>query len=166
MRGAALALVISMLGLAPSACATDSRGQRMSTKIERRKDGEWVVRVTRSQGAASKTGSVVIRQATEPSAAAPPHVALAAARAWLALGNDALAAKHVDAAIQSARAGLAELGNDYAPPDVDDDSGLKLHAADELIHSGKADNGAAMMLRMLSTRIQLYLQRYGADVVE
>src|SRR5262249_49020154 len=147
-------------------CSTNPRGQQMSMKIEPEKDGEWSVQVTRRHEDTAATGAVVIRHVSEPDAASPPHVALAGARAWLALGTEKLATKRIEDAVYCARAGLSELGTDYAPQNVEDDTDLKLHAAEELVKTGRAENGAAMMLRMLSTRIQLYAQRYAADIVK
>jgi hypothetical protein len=157
-----------MLMLAPPhlGCATDRRGQRMSTTIERKQDDAWIIRVTRAHGAASAKGVVAIRQATEPAAATAPHLALAGARAWLALGNQALAGKRDDEAIACARAGLNELGHDYAPPTVEDDTELKVLAADDLIKDGKRSAGAAMLLRMLEERMQLYVRRNAATLAE
>ena len=65
-----------------------------------------------------------------------------------------------------ARAGLAELGSDYAPTRVEDDTDLKLHAADELLQTGHPDKAARMMLRMLGERTRLYAQKHAASIAE
>jgi hypothetical protein len=92
-----------------------------------------------------------------------PHARLSAARDWLAVGARALADGDGPRAVRAARCGLEELGDDYAPPGVKDDTGLKLLAADELVGEGRLDDAAALMLRMLETRAELHAHRHGPD---
>jgi hypothetical protein len=138
----------------------------MTAKVEPGKEGQWTVRVNRTQNGVSSEGTVVIRQASAPAAGAPPHASLAGARAWLALGEARLQANRSDEAVSCAHAGIEELGADYAQDHVKDDTGLKIHIADELIENGQAADGARMMLRMLAERIQMYVQRNAEGIIE
>ena len=74
----------------------------------------------------------------------------------LPLGQVWLAANEAEAAIICAKAGLEELGDDYATGFVEDDSDLKLILAEERIQLGHLSDGAAMMLRVLENRLLLY----------
>jgi hypothetical protein len=98
----------------------------------------------------------------DPSGA--PHPRLTAARAWLEVGTRALAEGDGHGAVRAARSGLGELGDDYAPRGVKDDTGLKLLAADELAGQGRLDDAAALMLRMLEARGELYAERHASDI--
>ena len=104
----------------------------------------------------STTRTVLIRQETVPNQAKPPHVTFASSKVWLALGQVWLAANEAEAAIICAKAGLEELGDDYATGFVEDDSDLKLILAEERIQLGHLSDGAAMMLRVLENRLLLY----------
>ena len=64
-------------------------------------------------------------------------------------------------AVTAAQAGLNELGDDYRPRGVKDDTMMKIDAAEERIAEGAVADGAAVLLRMLETRIQLYVQNHG-----
>ncbi len=110
------------------------------------------------------TGETIIKLApllTNLSAlppAAPPHVNLAAARAWMALGEKFLEVGDADGAVYCAQDGLRELGNDYCPDSVCDDTTLKLGAANDLIQDDRVVDGARLMLKMLKIRSELYVQ--------
>ena len=104
----------------------------------------------------STTSTVVIRQETRSNQVKPPHVALAGSKVWLALGQVWLAANEPDASIICAKAGLEELGDEYATPFVEDDTDLKLILAEERIQEGHLSDGAKMMLRVLENRLLLY----------
>jgi hypothetical protein len=138
----------------------------MTTKVEPRHAGEWVVQVTRAHGDRSSDGTAVSRGAARASAESGPAVALAGSRAWLALGTSNIDQERFDDAIACARAGLTELGSDYAPRDAVDDTGLKLLAAEDLIQNGEAAKGARTMLRMLEARTRLYARRHADVIVE
>jgi hypothetical protein len=47
---------------------------------------------------------------------------------------------------------------------VKDDTMMKIDAADERLAEGAVADGAAVLLRMLATWIQLYVQKHGPDV--
>jgi hypothetical protein len=80
------------------------------------------------------------------------------------LGEKALEAGHVEAAIRAAKKGLEELGTHYASPLVNDDTDLKIEAAKERIREGHARDGADLMLRMLRTRTNLYARLHNEEV--
>ena len=88
-----------------------------------------------------------------------PRKRTPARQSWLERGEKSLEEGDTEAAIKCAESGLAELGDDYADPGVEDDTGLKLHAARDLIERGRAEDGARLMLRMLKTREALCKQR-------
>lgn len=88
------------------------------------------------------------------------HAGLAAARAGLAIGWTELQAGAWERAAAAAEQGLAELGDDYAPPKVEDSTYLKVSAARELLAGGQAENGARLLLYMLAARVALYVQRH------
>jgi hypothetical protein len=57
-----------------------------------------------------------------------------------------------------------KLGDDYRPRGVKDDTMMKIDAAEERIAEGAIADGAAVLLRMLETRLQLYVQKHGPDL--
>ena len=67
-------------------------------------------------------------------------------------------------AARAAHHGLDELGADYRPPGVKDDSMMKIDAADERISDGAVADGAAALLRTLEARLTLYVQNHGPDL--
>jgi hypothetical protein len=105
----------------------------------------------------------VVSQA-RPDPDASPYRELVGARAWAALGAQSLSAADAQAAVEAARAGLKELGDDYRPPGVKDDTMLKIDAAEERVAEGAVADGAAVLLRMLDTRMHLYLQKHGPGI--
>lgn len=125
----------------------------------------WAVRVERRSGNVRAAGEVLVRTQGPPDPSVAPHVRLAAARAWLGLGESALAAGSAPRAYEAGRAGLDELGAEYAPEGVKDDTQLKLLAADDLVSEGRLDDAARVVLRMLRTRSELYARRHAGDVV-
>ncbi len=122
-----------------------------------------VVRAEHSYKGQSATA--VVKVWTAPGRPAG-HQQLAGSRAWLALGQEFLKHQDPEAAIYCARAGLAELGDDYTDPQTVDDTGMKLLAAQERIKKGFAADGATVMLRMLETRTKLYAKLHAAEVAE
>jgi hypothetical protein len=119
------------------------------------------LRVERRQADRAATGEVLLRDA----AAHAGHERLAGARAWLGLGEHALADGDADPALAAARAGLDELGDDYAPAGVEDDTTLKAYAADELVEDGDTEGGARMLLGLLRERAELYAERHRDAIV-
>lgn len=109
------------------------------------------------------SATVVVKQGTDGATA---HRILAGARAWLLLGQEFQGAADTDAAIQCARAGLTELGEDYADPrNTIDDTGLKILAADERIQKGFPADGASVLLRMLESRIRMYVRLHADHII-
>jgi len=85
---------------------------------------------------------------------------------WLALGRKFESRAQWHDAVSSAQAGLDELGDEYAGPDVEDDSDLKLMAAEERLAQGHTSDGASVMLRVLGDRVRLYARRHQQEIVE
>ena len=103
----------------------------------------------------STASTVIIRQKTIPSKQSP-HQRLTGSKVLSALAQVWLAANEPEAAIICAKAGVEELGDDYASPFIEDDTDLKLILAEERIEDGYPSSGAEMMLRVLENRILLY----------
>ena len=113
----------------------------------------------------SATGTVKLRK-TAPEAAASQHSRLAGTRGWLRLGEQRLSAQDWRGAIACARAGLEELGDDYAPPRIVDDTSLGLGAARAQEDSGNLEDAATMMLSDLETRTRLYIKLHASEIEE
>jgi hypothetical protein len=125
----------------------------------------WSIRVERRDGDDSAVGETVVRHEQPPSQEDPPHAVLAAARAWLAIARARLDRGDFGGAISSARRGLDELGEDYAPFMTEDDTDLKLLAADTESEAGRTENAAAITVRMLGVRTSMYAERHSSTVV-
>jgi hypothetical protein len=138
----------------------------LEATIDTHAQGEWTIKVECRLDTHSATGTVVVRQKAMPDRVKSPYIALAASRAWLVLGQARLTANDVQGTITCARDGLERLGSDYAAPLVKDDTKLKLRVAEERIQEGHLDDGAEIMLRMLSTRISLYRELHQETVLE
>ncbi len=137
-----------------------------SVRLEPGSAGEWVIQVQREWEGESGLGQAVIRAAARPDPSHEPHVRLAGARAWLAVGQERLAAGQGAAAVACARRGLEELGPDYAPLSAGDDTVLKLAAAEGELAASRAENAASTMLRVLEARARLYVEKHQQVVVE
>jgi hypothetical protein len=87
---------------------------------------------------------------------------LAGAAAWRRAGQRALEQGSLEEAHQAALQGLVELGEGYAAPGVEDDTELKLLAAEELWAAGRSREAADLELRMLGERLTLAERRLGA----
>jgi hypothetical protein len=147
------------------------------------KDSEkeiWVITVERGYEGESAAGEVEVSQHDAPGVESAPHVALAASRAWLALAKKLLArsgrdngatggkdkrksnmGSDAEGAMSCIRQGLEELGDSYSNSElmpIKDDTRLKLARARELVRQGRAEDGVRMMLRVLETRIGLYVE--------
>ena len=101
---------------------------------------------------------MVIRPENRLNEPKEPHLVLAESKVWLALGQIWLATNDMEAALTCAKAGLEELGDEYAPFLVEDDTDLKLFLAEGRIEKGHLNEGAELMLRALETRISLYAE--------
>jgi len=139
--------------------------RQATTTVEAKGPGRWLVRTSRSAEGEAAEGTVLLRS-DRPPGSPPAHLRLAGARAWLALGQRFQSRSRWQEAIASARAGLAEIGSDYAGPDVDDETDLKLLAAEDRLAQGHASDAAAVMLRVLGDRLSLYASLHHQDVVE
>jgi hypothetical protein len=131
-----------------------------SAEPQQHKPGEWTIRVERTLGDASADGRVVLRRRELG------HTRLAAARAWATLGRRLQAAAATADAITASRHGLDELGADYAARAALDDTALKLAAADDAIADGRHAAGVDILLRVLETRIRLYVERHTDLIIE
>lgn len=92
--------------------------------------------------------------------------AIAAARAWAALGRGRLAAGDADGALACASAGLEEIDGLPIEAGVKDDTGLKLEAARERVREGYPSDGAEVMLDVLDARSELRAQALGATLLD
>ncbi len=126
----------------------------------------WLIRAERAQGGHSATFQVLVRGAGDAPALDSPHRAFAGARAWLALAQERLAAGDAQAALDAARAGLAELGQSYYSRSlgVTDDTSLHIALAEEMVMGGKLPDAARRMVQALNDRLQLYA-RLHADAI-
>ncbi len=126
--------------------------------------GEWSIETERHIGAHIARASAIIVAPDKPDPDASPHAKLAGARAWAAVGAQCLSADDAANAAVAARSGLKELGDDYRPNGVKDDTLMKIDAAEERITDGAAGDGASGLLRQLDTRILLYVKKHVAEV--
>lgn len=124
----------------------------------------WRLEAIRNAGGRSATGEARVEAPTATDALR--HGKVAAARAWHTLGQLALDAGDDPSAVEAARHGLRDLGDTYCPRGVDDDTELKVLAADELLKAGRKRDAASTLLRSLTGRIALYLERFASDHVE
>ena len=136
-----------------------------TAKVEALGDETSRVTVIRSLDGESAEGEVIVPSRAASAPGGTPHVALAEARAFLALGEKLLARQRLEGAVQAVKSGVSALGTDYRPDDVRDDTGLNLLLAQHLIEQGQREDGAEMMLSMLNTRIELYVDRHEQDMV-
>lgn len=107
---------------------------------------------------------MVIRQETTLNGPKQPHLVLAESKVWLALGQIWQATNDLEAALTCAKAGLEELGDEYAPFLVEDDTDLKLLIAEGRIEKGYLSEGVELMLRALETRISLYAELHQESI--
>jgi hypothetical protein len=88
----------------------------------------------------------------------------AAARAWLSIAEVCVEDGDGDAACRAASSGLDELGDAYLGDEVEDDTSLKLLAAEDGHANGAAHAGTAMV-RVLSDRLAMYAEAQGGRVL-
>jgi hypothetical protein len=132
--------------------------------VEPQGAGAWSLQSERHLAGRAARATAIIVAPDRPDPAASPHTRLAGARAWSALGAQCLSAGDAASAAAAARAGLQEIGDDYRPDGVKDDTLMKIDAAEERITDGAVADGAAGLLRSLDTRIPLYVQKNAPDV--
>ena len=129
-------------------------------------EGEWRVQVEKRWKDQSATGAVIVLADEKPSWPSKEQEALAGSRAWHTLGSSYLASGDPENAMACARRGLDMLGDDYASPMVDDDTDMKLFAAQERIQEGYLQDGAEVMLRVLDERTGLFAERTGLRLAD
>lgn len=112
----------------------------------------------------STTSTMVIGQEITSNEPKLPHITLAESKVWLALGEIWLATNDLEAALTCAKTGLEELGDEYAPFLVEDDTDLKLFLAEGRIEKGYLNEAAELMLRALETRILLYAELHQENI--
>jgi hypothetical protein len=132
--------------------------------VEPQGAGAWSLHAERHLAGHAARATAIVVAPDRPDPAMSPHTRLAGARAWSALGAQCLSAGDAANAAAAGRAGLQELGDDYRPEGVKDDTFMKIDAAEERITDGAVADGAAGLLRSLDTRIQLYVQKNAPDV--
>jgi hypothetical protein len=132
--------------------------------VEASGTGAWSIATERQIGDRAARATTIVVAVDKPDPRASPHAELVGARAWAALGADCMSAGDVANAARAAQAGLDELGADYRPRGVKDDTMMKIDAANERIAEGAVADGAAVLLRTLETRIALYVQNHGPDL--
>lgn len=140
----------------------------MDPVIEAVTESTWRISVERTLGQRSATGNVVVRQKSEPQIEGGPYIALAGARAWLALSKELEAADDPEGALSSVQAGLDELGeHDYSVSlRVSDDSSLHIDLANELAEEGQVGEAADRLSRALETRLELYARLHAETIAE
>lgn len=130
--------------------------------ITPRATNEWLLEVTRTQDQRSAKAAIVVSIA--PTEASPaPHLRVASAQAWLAIARAALDLNAATEAVAAARAGIADLGDDYRPKRVKDDTGLHILDANGAIAAGRTEEGARTLISVLDVRIGLYFRRYESE---
>lgn len=123
--------------------------------------GAALVREERRLGTEAGLGVVRITAAGQPTAA--DHRA-AAARAWLSVARAYAAADAADEAYAAARSGLEELGDAYVSAEVDDDTTVKLLAAEDA-HAQGLPHAADAMIRVLEDRLAMFFEAQRGRVV-
>jgi hypothetical protein len=119
--------------------------------LRERSDGQTEILVVRAQGDVRAPGDATV------SGPPAPHVRLAGARAWLAVSQLASGAD----AYAAVKAGLGELGQDYAPRGAIDDTNSLLRIAEIADDPAKAADAAR---KALVDRIAMYVRRYQGEV--
>lgn len=74
-------------------------------------------------------------------------------------GDAQLAAGQFAVALNSCRNGLKELGDSYVSSEVEDDSGMKLIAAELQFKEGRIENAAVVTCRILKERFELWKKK-------
>ena len=133
-------------------------------RVESAGPDRWRIRTRRELSGRHASAEVVVQAPADQDS--PPHIQFAGARAWLALAEALIRDGQASLAIESARSGLHELGNDYSPPGVKDDTTLKVLAAEDLAATGREVDAAPMLITALETRTRLYRRLHAAELVD
>jgi hypothetical protein len=112
------------------------------------------------------TGAVLLRQAPTPDGSSELHMALAGSRAWLDLAEQCYGMREWECAVACSYAGIEELGQEYAARVAIEDSELYLGYAKEQLQKGNNHSAATMMLRILSSRVQMYAKLHADTIAE
>ncbi|MBW1880820.1 MAG: hypothetical protein JRI25_08695 [Deltaproteobacteria bacterium] len=91
---------------------------------------------------------------------------LAGARAWQALAKAFLEKEDWEAALACAQQGVDELGRDYAPPSVRDDTRMKMRAVDERLEAGRPDHAALTLTGILEARVAMMGEKLSGKLAE
>jgi hypothetical protein len=118
------------------------------------------VREERTADGRTAVGQVELTDGTSARAA---DSRAAAARAWLSIANACIDDMDGDGAYRAASTGLDELGDAYLGDEVEDDTSLKLLAAEDGHANGEPHAGPAMV-RVLSDRLAMYVDAQGGRV--
>jgi hypothetical protein len=113
------------------------------------------VDVTETRRHAEREASATVRATADD----PEIRRLAGAEAWASLARSFAEASDWDAALAAARGGIDELGRDYRPPSVRDDTRMKMAAVDERLAAGHPDDAARTLLGILESRIAMMRER-------
>ncbi|HEY8339426.1 MAG TPA: hypothetical protein VIK95_06135 [Egibacteraceae bacterium] len=122
--------------------------------------GPTLVRAERQLGAVSGVGAVRVAAGERPTAA---DERAAAAQAWLAVARACTAQGADDEAYAAARSGLEELGDAYAGAAVEDDTPLKLAAAEDA-HVHGLPHANTAMIRVLEERLAMFFDAHAGRV--
>lgn len=154
----------ALLCLAIVACSQPARAPRADQIVmvddktfHVRAGGDVEVTVTRAFGDTRGSGSVTLVRADLDGARRSPHLRVAGARAWLDIAKTLTGRPQL--AYQAAHRGIDELGTEYARRGLVDDTGNFVLMARTEIDSNPP-HAASLVLRVLATRIRLYLQRH------
>jgi len=96
----------------------------------------------------------------------PSAQRLAGAVASARLGRRLLAGGDAEGAVAAARAGLEEAGEVPSDPELKDDTGLKLAAAEDRLAEGYTADAAEVMLDMLDIRADLHARAQRAVILD
>lgn len=144
--------------------APASMANPVSTSIQKSETRR--ITVTRTHDGHSASGMVLLREPVASDATGSPHMKLAGARAWVALGEQRIAADDWPGAIACGRAGLEELGRRYAGRGALDHTQMKLSVAEDQIKEGDLVNAAKNILRQLTIRIAYYVDLHADAIAE
>jgi hypothetical protein len=161
----AILLVLSGCPAAPRPAPTRSEVVVAHGMTFRARDGGAVdVSVTRAFAGQTATGAATLRGVDLEAAKRSRLTRVAVARAWLRLA--ALYADEPRTISEIARRGLDELGTDYRfkKRRIIDDTDNTLHIADELAAKGEEALAAQSRLRVLRSRVEIYLRYYRGQI--
>ena len=123
-----------------------------------------IVCTTRTSAGRTFMGSVRVRRGAVGSAS---HARLAAARAWQALAHVHLVFGQWAQAVECTNHGIDELGTDYAPPYVIDESREAISGDNNIIKDDGADaDSAGRLYAAFGDRCALYVEKNAGSIAE